>query len=506
MWLAIPSIFSQDLHIHYDASSEKIQYIFDGQETSEPRVKKGKVIFLHIENYNNYLYDVEVKADNEALDVVSSNQSVASILSPSSFSPMGLSSFFGGFNSGAGDGFDNLDDIDFDGPGFGEKGEAWQQVSMLKQKFDKVAREMVQTENQLNKVQKGIQKYKEGQEIKHMVLEEVNKIKYNPTLTTEQIKKLTEEYLQKGLEVSSVEEVSLTKLIDQNNQQAHLVEKMDQLEKGHRNYKQKVKEIGGISELLGGFGFADIEFTEFQKTAMDIYENSVVVEKNVAENKEELKKLIQTAKKGELEMLTSMRYEYEAISVNDFSHTYRTEATNDITSLELEFTLKDSLEYTGAKRLIRVSPIKVPVFGGLKINTSVGLSFGQFFDKPQSYFLREDKIQAQSQDSFLPMLTSFFHFYSQAPKSTSLGGALGIGFPLNGADGFQTITFFLGPSLIFGKGQRIVLTGGIMGGRVERLSQGFEVGDSFTSEADIVPVHHPYELGIFLGLSFNLVK
>jgi hypothetical protein len=43
-----------------------------------------------------------------------------------------------------------------------------------------------------------------------------------------------------------------------------------------------------------------------------------------------------------------------------------------------------------------------------------------------------------------------------------------------------------------------------MGGKVEQLDQGYEVGDSFSSDADILPVHYPYELGMFIGLSFNL--
>lgn len=500
-----PSLLSQDLHIHYDAFTENLRYVYEGQEINTPKAKKGYEIYLHIENYNNYLYDLEVSVDDEIIEIFNSNQSVGSSLMNTPFSQMSISSFFGGLNSGAGDGFDELDGVDFEGPGFAESNQQWAQVNMLKQKFDRLTREMVQTENQLRSVQKGIQEYKDAQEVKHMVLEEVQKIKYNPALSPEQIKKLTTEYLKKGLEAKSVEEIDLDKILSLSDQKRHLIDKLEALEKGHRIYKKQVGNLTGISALLGGFGFADSEFVQFKETANEILENSKEIEQNLDSNKVELKMLINNAQKSDLTTLTQMRYEFEAMEANNFSHTYRTEARGDITTLELEFTLKDSLGYTGAKRKIRATPIKVPVYGGLKINTSVGVSFAQFFNKPQSYFLRDSKIQGQDQDSFFPTLTSFFHFYSQSSSNTSVGGALGVGIPLNGGgEGFQSVSFFLGPSLIFGQGQRIVLTGGIMGGKVEQLDQGYEVGDSFSSDADILPVHYPYELGMFIGLSFNL--
>jgi hypothetical protein len=62
----------------------------------------------------------------------------------------------------------------------------------------------------------------------------------------------------------------------------------------------------------------------------------------------------------------------------------------------------------------------------------------------------------------------------------------------------------VGPSVIIGKSNRIILSGGIMTGQAERLSQGYRVGDSFVSEVDLVPTKDQYEFGYFLGLSYNL--
>ena len=76
----------------------------------------------------------------------------------------------------------------------------------------------------------------------------------------------------------------------------------------------------------------------------------------------------------------------------------------------------------------------------------------------------------------------------------------GRGFSLPGyEDGF-----FLGPSLLFGKSERIVLNAGLMGGKSEKLSQGYEIGDQYISDSNLAPTISVYELGYFIGVSFNL--
>ena len=47
--------------------------------------------------------------------------------------------------------------------------------------------------------------------------------------------------------------------------------------------------------------------------------------------------------------------------------------------------------------------------------------------------------------------------------------------------------FFAGPSVIIGKGDRIVLSAGVMGGRGEMVGQGGEIGDSYFSASRRLP-------------------
>lgn len=502
--LAIVPLFSQDLHIHYDAQTEAVKYLFDGEEIQKPKVKKGANVFLHIDNYNNYLYDVEVAVDDKVIQSTGNAQAVLSMLSPSGMSGMSISGFMDGFDSGVSDDYANFENTEYDGPGFGAASAEWAQVATLKQKFDAAAVEMVKTEKRLQAIQAGIQEYKDAQEIKHLVVQEVNKIKYNPAFTPEQIKKLSKAYLEKGLEVGSVQEINLDQLLERNNQKKHLSKKLSLLDQAEKDYMTQTKTMAGLSVLLSDISLADVEFNQFKGTVDQVYEKAKVVEDNVKMQKEELQLLLQEAQTGNLNTLTAMHYEYEALANNDFSHTYRTEAVGDLTTLDVTFTRKDSLEFTKAKKEIKVAPIRVPVFGGIKVSTSVGLGFGQYFKRPQSYFVRNGEVIGENEDSFYPIISSFFHFYAQSPGNVNLGGAFGIGVPLNGADGFQSAVFFLGPTLIIGKEQRFAFTGGIMGGKVQRLAQGYEVGQTVGAEVAAVPVHYPYELGLFLGLTFNL--
>ena len=66
-----------------------------------------------------------------------------------------------------------------------------------------------------------------------------------------------------------------------------------------------------------------------------------------------------------------------------------------------------------------------------------------------------------------------------------------------------TSNLFLVPTLFFGKKDRIVLTGGIMGGQQTKLAKGYQIGDILEGEGDI-PTTRTYRLGGFVGISFNL--
>ncbi len=523
---------AQDLHIYYDAQNNKTRYEYGGKIVSKPKVRKGGNVFVHVENFNNYLYQLEVETKKKDIQIANSG------FTPFSTFGIGGSMGTGGpieqasddygysdedgmgeevlpenplnlfpINSGVGEAYEKLREMMMVASGFGENSQQQAAVIALKAQFDNLALEMVQTEKQLRGVAEGVEAYKESQLIKEIALFETEKLKYNPTLKPEVIKKLSTEYLKTALEVDGAEDVDLSTLITRSDGRKNLKEKLYILDSKYRTYKGQVEALSDISKQLQPLVSSGGDVFSFQKKVDVVHENALLVNKSVESQRSEILELMNTSEKSDLQTHAELRYALEAISANTFSQTFRANAESDEMKFDLRLNLKDSVAHAvGGTSEVRMAAINVPVFGGFKINASVGVSFGQFFNRPQNYFVRDSVILTEELDAFTPFLTSFLHFYTQSPRNISIGGSIGVGLPLSGDDGIQSASFFLGPCLIIGKGERIVINGGVMGGRVERLGQGFKAGDIYYSDADIVPTRYPYEIGVFLGVSFNLIR
>ncbi|MBK8404429.1 MAG: hypothetical protein IPL25_10190 [Saprospiraceae bacterium] len=54
-------IQAQDLHIYYNLYKDSLWYEKNGKPTKELAVKRGKQIYLHLVEYNNYIYQSEIE-------------------------------------------------------------------------------------------------------------------------------------------------------------------------------------------------------------------------------------------------------------------------------------------------------------------------------------------------------------------------------------------------------------------------------------------------------------
>jgi hypothetical protein len=397
------------------------------------------------------------------------------------------------------------DDDDIMGFGMSDQEEEDERVSLFALQINSTLKEIEKTEGALLDISSSIQKIIETQELKAFALEEIEKIKYNPKLNPAQIKKLSKEYMEKIFEVDDVSKIDLNTMLQKNDFRQQLSEKMLRFSANNFKYNEQLSRLSELKDTLDNFGLNSPSIKDFREELSSFFQLSNEKKASFAKHLEEVNKIISTVPKKNIQQLTSLRYEYEVLTTNTFSHTFRSTANGDMMKFTLNFTETDTSSNATGKS-IRSIPIDVTVYGGFKINASVGISFGQFFNQPKNYFIRDSIIQSEDKDRFVPMLTSFFNFYGQSSGAVSAGGAFGIGLPLTGGTNLQSVSFFMGPSLILGRGQSIVLTGGIMGSRVERLGQGYQVGDEFISQVDILPTNSIYELGYFLGLSFNLFQ
>ncbi len=512
---------SQDLHIYYDVETSLVKYVYDGEEIKRPKIKKDGNIFLHVQNYNNYLYSLEVESNDQLLQIPSG--------SGLGFLPLpegtGGNLISGGrnFSSGAGDGYINIvsggnkgrdvgENDEEEGMGFvvpeeyeetASEGAQSEEFQALYAEYESILNDMVLKEGEFTKIQNEVSGIEKNREFRNIGLSEIQKIKWNPEFSPNQVKRMSNQFLYKILEIKDTSQLTLDNVIQKGDDRKQLEKQLNQLEKSREDYEINVNNLNDFSERLKGLQMNFEEFYLMQSHVGEIYQKALGVQESIKSQKETIDQMYQSFGKTELQKMTSLWYEYEALKSNDFSYTYRTEATGDRTVLGIKFSAKDSLGRELPINKKQLAPIRVPVYGGMKINVSVGISFASFFDQPQSYFLRDTVILSEDVDAFIPVITSFFHFYPQSAGNVSIGGNFGIGFPLSNSDGGQSLSFFLGPSFVIGKGQRIVLSTGIKGGRVEQLSQGLKTGDVLPPFSSI-PTKNVYKLGYFLGISFNL--
>ncbi|HQU60864.1 MAG TPA: hypothetical protein PLU64_16775, partial [Saprospiraceae bacterium] len=348
---------------------------------------------------------------------------------------------------------------------------------------------------------KAIQKTIESQKIKTIAADEVQKLKFNPRIPPHRIKELSTQYLETILGTEKAEEISLSSLVDKAETPEKLAEKVQQYEKYTDTLAQELDRMAAVKSALIELQ-VDSQFVKSVSSYHDESSQRLAQYRQVAQS---AAKELPNAKPLDVSELVALRYELEELEANNFTHTYRTTAQGSLMHFDLTLDPIDSAKILGVSQR-ELPSIDVPVAGNIKIGASFGVSFGSFFDQQQSYFLRDSVIVAEDKDRFLPIITSFIHFYPQSAGNLSVGGAFGLGISLGDGGGLQSASFFVGPSLIFGQNESLTLSGGLMGGKVERLGKGYKLGDSFISEADVVPTRSVYELGYFLGISFNFLS
>jgi hypothetical protein len=501
-------VVAQDLHIYYNAFTDSTYYLQNGVSLNQPAVRKGGNVILHVENYNNYLFNVKVKSENGSSNVANGNPiDLNGLKAGGGGSPLGF--LFGG-GSPLG-GMTDLFNIS-NGPGSGFAGNdrdlSSNAVATTMSAFNLAVKRADARAEKIEVVQEKVQQMLEAQQIQAFAAQEIKRLRFNPSLSPQQIKQFTQEYISRIFGKVDPKQIDLPTVIERSNAQAGFSALTSEYEANVSKYGEEVTQM---NRMLLQFDL--LEDSQSEKL-MSLKEeaNQVVAAatdnlSSYQENVQSLETKVASIQSLDTQALTDLRMDYLVTMENDFSKTFRYPVSSDELNLQLTFTPIDSVDIPNLTSRT-VPPIAVKVFGGMQINASVGLSFGQFFDRPETFYVRDSTIRSSEQDAFSPILTSFVHFYPQSRKETSVGGSFGVGIPLGGSSGgsLDAITFFLGPSLILGRQQRFVLSAGLIGGKVDQLANGYQVGDHFDFQPDILQTEAVYKLGYAVGLSFNLAS
>lgn len=192
---------------------------------------------------------------------------------------------------------------------------------------------------------------------------------------------------------------------------------------------------------------------------------------------------------------------YRSIMLTDFSFQYTVNGQTDFSELRLSVYPRNTKDSTVTDTIVRYFPIQTgPV---LKLRNSIGISFNYFADKNRSYYINPDTTIGQgSGDLFTPVLSTFIHFYTSNKNGLRWGGTFGFGVPLLGEK--KDIHFMLGLCTLLGKNEPVIISAGISGAKVDRLTNGWKTGQKVPELNFSIPVLSQFRAGVFFSVTFNL--
>ena len=492
---SMANVYSQDLHVFYDVFADTIYYQQDGKALSQATVKKGQQVILHVMNYNDYIYDLELETETQDYQLpASGGLPFGAGSNPQMLAQ--LRSLTGGIG-GAGFGLDSTRIAD-QGLGMVDQSAVSNATRALARRFAGHLESMQDIEEEIQELTSYLDEELKNQELQRIALSEVKKLRQHPGLSPKKIKKLSMGYLESSLGLQKKEALDIGEVTKRTNLPENLEATAEDYEAEVGRLQLELQKLTASKNVL--LEASDLPGPD--RAALSVaYESAALRASNYESQANTIREQLAALESLQLQELVDLSYLYEEMEEHRFEKKFVLKPNSDLTTLRIKLTPVDSARLQGV-RPQTLNPVSLTTHGGLKVNASVGVSFVRFFDRPQSYYVRDSMIIADDEDAFSPIISSFFHFYPQSRRQVSVGGTFGLGIGVGGENaGLQT--YFFGPSLILGKEQRIVFTTGLAGGKVERLAQGYTVGDAY--DATVIPTKSVYELGYFVGVSFNLI-
>jgi len=147
---------------------------------------------------------------------------------------------------------------------------------------------------------------------------------------------------------------------------------------------------------------------------------------------------------------------------------------------------------------------------GIRLDASIGIA-GSFFPNATKYELQfnnkdQNQIAKIDENQFNP---SFVGLFTTSYRSSShFSGGLSLGLGLNADDGKLIIdNFYVGPSLIIGKYERMSITTGGTFKNIPTLNDSFQVGQTVPNSYNLNNITtESYKFGFFIAISYNLTK
>ncbi|MCB0534033.1 MAG: hypothetical protein H6574_11685 [Lewinellaceae bacterium] len=499
---------AQDLHVYYNLFTDSLSYKKDGEAVKRPKIRKGDFIILHFTEYNPYLYEADVDIDQRNTDDWDGGASTGTLgLAPGMGSRMAIAS---GADESAPNLFSFMDMPLFNlggtslqlrdfFSGSNSRGETAVQLEKANAKLvalAKIQSEMVEIYSELQTMEK-------AERAAQLAAEHLDQLLHNPRIRPSLIRRIAQEYQSMIFPNQSDEALALNEAFKWQERPVVKRRLMNQLEAKQREFDTQIIQLSPITQQLSNLDAGSTELEDFTADLRDVTGNA-------GNLREQLEAYLayqndKSTRDLTVEEMMALQLKFRELSDQSFSYdvAISMEKNNVITTAR--FSPHDSVSTSAKDQAIatKVKTVKLSAQGGLRISTGFGVGFSRLFEPDQEFSTRDNAIVADESGIVQPALSTYIHFYPGNRSGVGFAGTFGIGIPLSTAN-LTSLNFFLGPSLLFGRGQRIVLSGGLTAGPSTRLGKGFNVGDYFDPNAGDIPTRTSYDLGYFLGISFNI--
>ena len=493
--------YAQDLHIYYNLHKDSLWYVKNGKPTTKLEVRKGKQIYLHLVEYNNYLYSSEnVISYHSVLPPEFAGQTsgflglvptLINSLVPggSALLPLMQAPVFGSMLSVLAPGTNDLTarGSNEDLVEYGEK------LQVLETQREMMNAMMLDLNARMN-----AERYLRSD------LSFINNLITNPGIAPSLIKSMLNQYFSEALMIPDQQIFQLKdipslvqKMEEIPSLKADLLIKSREYESSLSDFKRLHKRVKnsdhGLDTLYALMKEFENKLPEIEKL------NSRMVNSLSADSA--------SAGMDYKEAVQKVFLKYSEIQNNDFSVTYTTEATNKYILFDLKVFLRDSnslIVDESERQLYKKVNAKVITYGEFGLATSVGVQGARLVHAPESYYVLNNVLLSEPKSRYAPFVASMFNFHYQMSSAYSPAISLGVGLPLNNEDVLGNLSYLVGPSLIVGKFKNIVISGGFIFSKVNRLADGLNVGDNINIGAGQIPTDSRFEQGYFIGISYNI--
>lgn len=204
-----------------------------------------------------------------------------------------------------------------------------------------------------------------------------------------------------------------------------------------------------------------------------------------------------------IDNLQKIKILYGLLENSVFERTFEYVLDADQADLELKFS-PSTLLPEGLSSVPNSSmKIKLSSSGGFKINTSIAFTLHKA-DSQNFYIDDNQVVRGDAYDEFVPGLGTMLNFYPVLSNNYNVGGSFGISIPLRSE--IKGLNFLLGPSVILGNENRLVISGGLAYSPVNKLTNGIELNapTRLTSLNNFIT--SVYKPGVYFSISFNIMK